>query len=48
MLVASFLGVSSGIYIWKPVFEEMEINRVNRERAELEQGGGRNYDDKDS
>jgi len=41
MLVASFLGVSSGIYIWKPVFDEMEINRVNRERRELEQSGGR-------
>mmetsp|Transcript_6719 Transcript_6719/g.13860 ORF Transcript_6719/g.13860 Transcript_6719/m.13860 type:complete len:115 (-) Transcript_6719:1418-1762(-) len=40
MMVASFLGISSGIYIWKPVFDEMEINRVNRERRELEQGGG--------
>ncbi len=40
MIVASFLGITSGIYIWKPVFDEMETNRVNRERRELEQGGG--------
>lgn len=44
MFVASFLGVGSGIYIWKPVFDEMETNRVNRERRELEQGGGQQKD----
>ena len=37
MVVASFLGVGSGIYIWKPFFEEMERNRITRERRELEQ-----------
>jgi hypothetical protein len=46
--VASFLGVSSGLYIWKPIFQEMEINRVERERRELEEGGGLNNGNKDS
>ena len=47
MAVASFLGVSSGLYIWKPIFQEMEINRVERERRELEEGGGLNNGNKD-
>ncbi|VEU37346.1 unnamed protein product [Pseudo-nitzschia multistriata] len=34
MIVASFLGVTSGIYIWKPILEEMEINRARRELEE--------------
>lgn len=46
MAVASFLGVSSGIYIWKPVFEEMDLNRVNREERELKEGGISNDDNK--
>jgi len=37
MAVASFLGVTSGVYIWRPFFQEMEINRLNRERRELEE-----------
>lgn len=42
MVVASFLGVGSGIYIWKPFFEEMERNRIDRERRELEQANRQN------
>ena len=34
MAVASFLGISSGIYIWKPFFEEMQANRIQRESLE--------------
>jgi hypothetical protein len=47
MAIASFLGVSSGYYIWKPFFQEMEINRLNRERRELEEAGRSNHGDKD-
>jgi len=47
MAIASFLGVSSGYYIWKPFFQEMEINRLNRERRELEEAGKSNHGDKD-
>lgn len=42
MAVASFLGVSSGVYIWKPFFEEMKMNRLERERREREEAGGSN------
>ena len=38
MAVASFIGVTSGIYIWKPVLEEMQQNRVERERLEAVEG----------
>jgi hypothetical protein len=38
MAVASFIGVTSGIYIWKPVLEEMQQNRVERERQEAVEG----------
>jgi len=40
MAVASFIGVASGIYIWKPILEEMEINRLNRERREANEKHG--------
>ena len=42
MAVASFLGVSSGVYIWKPFFEEMKMNRLERERREREEAGETN------
>ena len=43
MAVASFLGVSSGVYIWKPFFEEMKMNRLERERREREEAAGSNH-----
>jgi len=44
MAVASFLGVTSGIYIWKPIIEEMQVNRANRE---LEERNASSEDNKD-
>ncbi|CAJ1958628.1 unnamed protein product [Cylindrotheca closterium] len=32
--VASFVGVTSGVYIFKPIAQEMEINRIEREKRE--------------
>lgn len=34
MFVASVVGVVSGVYIFKPLAEEMEVNRMERERRE--------------
>jgi hypothetical protein len=34
IFVASFVGVVSGIYIFKPLLEEMAVNRSERERRE--------------
>jgi flagellar motor component MotA len=34
MFVASFVGVCSGIYIWKPFFAEMAANQAERKRQE--------------
>jgi len=34
LAVASFLGVASGIYIWKPVIDEMASNQAERQRRE--------------
>ena len=32
--VASFVGVISGVYIFKPLLDEMEVNRAEREKRE--------------
>eukprot|EP00526_Cylindrotheca_closterium_P025325 CAMPEP_0113646580 /NCGR_PEP_ID=MMETSP0017_2-20120614/24617_1 /TAXON_ID=2856 /ORGANISM="Cylindrotheca closterium" /LENGTH=70 /DNA_ID=CAMNT_0000558507 /DNA_START=56 /DNA_END=264 /DNA_ORIENTATION=+ /assembly_acc=CAM_ASM_000147 len=32
--VASFVGVVSGVYIFKPLLDEMAINRAEREKRE--------------
>jgi hypothetical protein len=41
IFVASAVGVVSGVYIWKPLLDEMTVNRVERERREaLEAANG--------
>jgi hypothetical protein len=34
MFVASFVGVSSGIYIFKPLLDEIAANQAERKRQE--------------
>ena len=38
--VASFVGVASGVYIFRPLFQEMDANRSAREANEALEAGG--------
>jgi hypothetical protein len=48
IFVASGVGVVSGVYIFKPLLDEMAINqaeRIQREGLEAENGGNANNND---
>ena len=40
IFVASAVGVVSGVYIFKPLLDEMAVNRAERERREALEAAG--------